>query len=364
MEWNQPVQGQHNAFIWFTKSQLQSVIRNGVVPEWFHGIIPRKTAEELLMPKPPGYFLIRVSESRIGYTLSCRDVDRCRHFMIDALEDGQYIVVGESRRHRFLQDLVDFHRRTPIIPFTQVLTVACGQLSNDKSDYAELLFPSRHPASDNDFLQNSSPPPSTSQPVSEDSPPALPYRPNNLMDPKVLSPNSQPNRVYPCLEEEFGHVSSPLSAMAVPQARKKNAVINSPSNQPPEVPSRRCVPQQNQACIRTASAPESPHRSRISEQSLSTTIQPVKNQEGKASVATNLKNFKKKFQKKTNTSQENTYSEINLEASDRSGDTENEYQEIREEQIFSAPPNYNDNKATDQVLPYEYLPPPPFAPGY
>lgn len=119
------------------------------------------------MSKPPGYFLIRVSESRIGYSLSYRQVfaglkgalfqslhsrpqstvespilfillniqsltlsaeDRCRHFMIDVLEDGHYTVVGESRRHRFLQDLVDFHRRAPIIPFNEVLTVACGQV--------------------------------------------------------------------------------------------------------------------------------------------------------------------------------------------------------------------------------------------
>lgn len=48
--------------------------------------------------------------------------------MIDALEDGQYNIVGENRRHRFLQDLVDFHRRTPIAPYTEVLTVACGQV--------------------------------------------------------------------------------------------------------------------------------------------------------------------------------------------------------------------------------------------
>ncbi len=48
--------------------------------------------------------------------------------MIDALEDGHYIILGENRRHRFLQDLVDFHRRTPIMPFTEVLTVACGQV--------------------------------------------------------------------------------------------------------------------------------------------------------------------------------------------------------------------------------------------
>uniref|UniRef100_A0A8C7Y5D1 SH2 domain-containing protein n=1 Tax=Oryzias sinensis TaxID=183150 RepID=A0A8C7Y5D1_9TELE len=62
----------HDASNWFMKNQLQSVIRDGVVPAWFHGIISRKKAEELLSSKPAGYFLIRVSESRIGYTLSIR----------------------------------------------------------------------------------------------------------------------------------------------------------------------------------------------------------------------------------------------------------------------------------------------------
>lgn len=124
-----------------------------------------RLAEELLMSKPPGHFLIRVSESRIGYTLSYRWVflqnwrgfvssthsvlrvkvpltllslslwhcplsadERCRHFMIDVLVAGQYMIVGENRRHQSLQDLVEFHRRTPIMPLDQVLTVACGQV--------------------------------------------------------------------------------------------------------------------------------------------------------------------------------------------------------------------------------------------
>uniref|UniRef100_A0A8C6WGS8 SH2 domain-containing protein n=1 Tax=Neogobius melanostomus TaxID=47308 RepID=A0A8C6WGS8_9GOBI len=63
---------QTDAFTWFQRYQLEAVIRNGVVPQWFHGIISRKASEELLMCKPPGYFLIRVSETRIGYTLSYR----------------------------------------------------------------------------------------------------------------------------------------------------------------------------------------------------------------------------------------------------------------------------------------------------
>lgn len=121
------------------------------------------------MSKPPGYFLVRVSESRIGYTLSyrygclhsgsqfshlthpqwCRTksvrlppsawvefasslsaTDRCRHFMIDASDDGQFVIVGEDKRHRSLHDLVEFHQRAPIIPFNEVLTVACSQVSD------------------------------------------------------------------------------------------------------------------------------------------------------------------------------------------------------------------------------------------
>ncbi|KAI3368792.1 hypothetical protein L3Q82_025776 [Scortum barcoo] len=283
MEWSPSLQGQRDAFTWFKESQLRSVIQNGIIPEWFHGIISRKTAEELLMSKPPGYFLIRVSESRIGYTLSYRAGDRCRHFMIDALEDGHYIIVGENRRHRFLQDLVDFHRRTPILPFTEVLTVACGQ--------------------------------------------------------------------------------------PVAMTRTRFITDNPPSNQPPDVPARTLLPplKQNQACVRTVSAPENPSTPAATEHPLGVNIQPVKNQEVKPSVVTNLKNLKKKFQKKRSTSQEFMYAEVNLEAADSSEGAENEYQEITGEQTFS-PPSFSytctDMRLTDGQLPQEYLPPPPFAPGY
>ncbi|XP_022075563.1 hematopoietic SH2 domain-containing protein homolog [Acanthochromis polyacanthus] len=352
MEGSHPSQEQHDAVTWFKKSQLQSVICNGVVPEWFHGIISRKTAEELLVSKPPGYFLIRVSESRIGYTLSYRADDRCRHFMIDVLEDGRYIILGEDRCHRSLQDLVDFHHRTPIMPFCQVLTVACGQ-SSENIDYAELLFPQRLPTSNTRLPPNNSP--SMTPPVSqEDVPPAIPYRPENLDSPTVLLPNSQPNRLYPRLEDGSRHVNAPLPATPVPKTRKRYDF-----NQPPEVPSRNVVPvKQNQACIRTVSAPDSPSTSTASQQ-------PAKNQEGKPSVVTNLKNFKKKFQKNRSTSQDNTYAEINAEAADRSGNTESEYEEITgDPNLMGSPFSYTDVRLTDEMLPQEYLKPPPFAPGF
>ncbi|XP_029356459.1 hematopoietic SH2 domain-containing protein homolog [Echeneis naucrates] len=345
-----------DAFKWFTGCQLQSVIRNGIVPEWFHGIISRKTAEELLMPKPPGYFLIRVSETRIGYTLSYRADDRCRHFMIDALEDGQYIIVGENRRHRLLQDLVDFHRRTPIMPFSEVLTVACGQSSNDKTDYAELLFPQRNPKPDADLLQISALRHRRSDPEApeESIPPALPYRPTNLINPTVQSTGSHPNRLYPSLKEELSNSASPLPAPPMPLAGNRYTADNFPSSPPPEIPARNGVPplKQNQACTRTVSAPQGPSTAGAAE------LKP-------SSVITNLKNFKKIFHKKRSTSHEHMYTEIHRETAD--GNTEIEYEVITpKENVNGLPFSYihNNLRLTDGVLPQEYQQPPPFAPGY
>ncbi|XP_074525143.1 hematopoietic SH2 domain-containing protein homolog [Halichoeres trimaculatus] len=358
MEWSTTLQGKHEAYIWFTESQLGSVIRNGVVPEWFHGIISRKTAEELLMPKPPGYFLIRVSESRIGYTLSYRAGDRCRHFMIDALEDGLYIIVGETRHHQGLQDMVDFHRRTPIMPFNEVLTVACGQSSNDKTDYAELLFPQRHlnPSTNlqqHNFLHSRISPPESQ----EDVPPALPDRPNNLKPPEVLPLG----RLYPRLEEEFPNDSHPLPCTPVPMKR---------NDQPPELPVRssRLPLKQNQACIRTVSAPDS----RFTHTATEHPFNAHRSQEVKPSVVSNLKNLKKKFQKKRGMSQEFINADINVEGTEQSETTENEYHEIGEEQTFNGRSishacldvTLTDGRLPHVGLPQEYKQPPPFAPGY
>ncbi|XP_041647916.1 hematopoietic SH2 domain-containing protein homolog [Cheilinus undulatus] len=342
MEWSPSLQGPHETAIWFTQSQLQSVIRNGIVPEWFHGIISRKTAEELLMSKPPGYFLIRVSESRIGYTLSYRAEDRCRHFMIDVQEDGHYIIVGETMHHQCLQDMVDFHRRSPIMPYNEVLTVACGQSSSIKTDYAELLFPQRHPNPNTSSLPNNSLNADTNLKLSQEViPPALPNRPNNMKLPAVGSQG----RLYPRLEEQFPEVISSL---------QPTPVLTNRNNHPPELPDRSSLPplKQNQACTRTVSAPQTPTEHPSS---------PQRNQEAKPSVVSNLKNFKKKFQKKRSPSQELMNAESSIEA------TENVYQEITEEQGFSSLPlSYTCPEVglTNGGLPYEYKQPPPFAPGY
>lgn len=58
---------------WFKETQATRLVKKGEkFSEWFHGIITRRQAETLLLNKPNGTFLIRVSESRFGYSLSFR----------------------------------------------------------------------------------------------------------------------------------------------------------------------------------------------------------------------------------------------------------------------------------------------------
>lgn len=58
---------------WFKEVEMKKgagVASNGKFEEWFHGVITRKQSEDLLSRKKPGTFLVRVSESRFGYSLS------------------------------------------------------------------------------------------------------------------------------------------------------------------------------------------------------------------------------------------------------------------------------------------------------
>ncbi|XP_061153453.1 hematopoietic SH2 domain-containing protein homolog [Syngnathus typhle] len=120
---------------WFVASQ-STWIQNGVVPEWFYWRISRKAAEELLTPKPPGSFLIRISESRVGYALSYRAEGCFRHFMIEAKQDGTCAIVGEKRAHPSLHHLVDFHRKVPIAAHNELLTFSCAQIPNSENKHS------------------------------------------------------------------------------------------------------------------------------------------------------------------------------------------------------------------------------------
>lgn len=127
---------------WFQETQApKGVVQeaSGIFSEWFHGIISRRESERLLSNKPVGCFLIRVSESRFGYTLSYRVQSRCKHFMIDQTRSGKFVIVGMPRVYKSLKEMVDVHKKEPITPDGDLLVVPCGQESEEEADYVELI---------------------------------------------------------------------------------------------------------------------------------------------------------------------------------------------------------------------------------
>uniref|UniRef100_A0A5S6M313 ATPase family, AAA domain containing 3A n=1 Tax=Xenopus tropicalis TaxID=8364 RepID=A0A5S6M313_XENTR len=86
---------------------------------------PPASGKEMLEVKPPGCFLIRFCESRVGFVLSYRGAERCRHFMLDLLQDDRYVIEGEDSAHRSLQELIDHYHVYPVEPHKERLTTAC-----------------------------------------------------------------------------------------------------------------------------------------------------------------------------------------------------------------------------------------------
>lgn len=127
---------------WFQETQAPNGVvqeASGVFSEWFHGIIPRRESERLLSSKPVGCFLIRVSESRFGYTLSYRVQNRCKHFMIDQTRSGKFVIVGMPRVYKSLKEMVDVHKKEPITADGDLLVLPCGQESEEEADYVDLI---------------------------------------------------------------------------------------------------------------------------------------------------------------------------------------------------------------------------------
>uniref|UniRef100_A0A8C1SV66 Si:ch73-109i22.2 n=1 Tax=Cyprinus carpio TaxID=7962 RepID=A0A8C1SV66_CYPCA len=121
-----------HTLLWFERKQLPRLHRPGQpLPRWLHGFATRREAEQLLQDKPQGCFLLRLSESKIGFALSYRGEDRCRHFIIEEEEYGSsgsvYLIAGEHSRHRSLDDLISYYTHNPVGPFNEMLTVPCMQ---------------------------------------------------------------------------------------------------------------------------------------------------------------------------------------------------------------------------------------------
>uniref|UniRef100_A0A8C9L8D2 SH2 domain containing 4B n=1 Tax=Pavo cristatus TaxID=9049 RepID=A0A8C9L8D2_PAVCR len=103
------------------------------------GIISRQEAEELLMNKSEGTFLVRVSEKIWGYALSYRQQSGFKHFLVDASGDFYSFLGVDPNRHATLTDLIDFHKEEIITSSGgELLLEPCGQQKNPP-DYSPLF---------------------------------------------------------------------------------------------------------------------------------------------------------------------------------------------------------------------------------
>ncbi|XP_054038674.1 SH2 domain-containing protein 2A [Rissa tridactyla] len=113
--------------LWFEQTQAKRLGATGELPAWFHGFVSRRETEQLLQDQPPGCFLVRFSESTVGFVLSYRGRERCRHFVLDQLPDGRYVILGERSAHAELADLLRHYAAAPLTPYHEFLTVPRGR---------------------------------------------------------------------------------------------------------------------------------------------------------------------------------------------------------------------------------------------
>ncbi|XP_070687570.1 hematopoietic SH2 domain-containing protein homolog [Pempheris klunzingeri] len=109
---------------WFTKTQAPLILHNGSFPDWFRGFAARKDAEDLLRDKALGCFLIRLSDKAIGYILSYKGHDRCRHFVITQNQRGQFVISGDCQTYGSLTELIEHFKVSPIQPFGEYLNAS------------------------------------------------------------------------------------------------------------------------------------------------------------------------------------------------------------------------------------------------
>ncbi|XP_038222538.1 SH2 domain-containing protein 4B-like [Zerene cesonia] len=99
---------------WFRTHELpRGVFDENKPVDWFHGITSRSEAEAALRAARAGSFLVRVSERALGYAISYRARDRCKHYLVDAARGYRLLGAGQLV-HDTLVDLINYHKEVPI----------------------------------------------------------------------------------------------------------------------------------------------------------------------------------------------------------------------------------------------------------
>ncbi|XP_059378380.1 SH2 domain-containing protein 7 [Carassius carassius] len=125
---------------WFVETQAVLILCDGSFPPWFQGFISRHEAEDQLRDKNVGCFLIRLSEKAIGYILSYKGQDRCRHFVINQTKTGLFDISGDSTTHNSLTELISHFKTTPIQPFGEYLTSYNTDMDSVEEDDKNELY--------------------------------------------------------------------------------------------------------------------------------------------------------------------------------------------------------------------------------
>lgn len=318
---------------WFVHTQMDQLTQDGI-PAWFHGTISRETAENLLESQPLGSFLIRVSHSHVGYTLSYKAPGCCRHFMVKLLDDGSFVIPGEQVAHASLGALVTFHQQHPVQSRAEeLLTQPCGQEDPENVDYQDLFIYSTALAED--ACRSAHGPgdrrPTDSKPSTETDRGPSPEAPLGEARQGVWRNLKALPQVGKRLQEQL---RSRLSAVSFSSLRD---------------PGRTAATQGSGAS--TGSQGHSGHPARAGSVS-----------SAESSVATSLKSLSQPSRDRDAPSRKATRSTSWSEPTPRHRSWH--HAAVRALSSHGSEPRPGDLEQPEDWLPEEYRPPPPFAPGY
>lgn len=113
---------------------------NGRPVKWFHGLVTRAEAEKRLMSEPIGTFLVRVSEKIWGYAISYKDLDKCKHYLVDTSNKSYQFLGVNQLSHLKLEDLINYHSNVPITLIgNELLQIPCPPVINNNDVSIGLL---------------------------------------------------------------------------------------------------------------------------------------------------------------------------------------------------------------------------------